>query len=532
MAKLFINQIGYCKNLLKTAIFSGSVGSYTITDSKLRKKVFTARPVEERFSSVWGERISVLDFTALKSSGEYFITAGQKKSDVFTITDNPYRNLRSEVLKTFYINHCDSTWEAGAGAFSHLGCHTKRAYLKTNPNVRIDVSGGWHEGPGYSKSVNSTSAAISNLIYAQILFDNSPPNAESECEYGLNWLLKMQRADGAVYSKVCSASVGTVLLPPTETSEYYVDDISRRSALAFISACSLGSRFFADKNHRFSDTLRSAAEKSWIWFCENCDISKAFADMPGTASQEKVNYDDDSFKKRILTAESELTDEFFRALCEVYAMTEEQEFFEHIEKVFPLIDSTGFYGKSKSGFGTLALMFSGVPLPNDFISQIKLAFRVASDNLISDSSLISRPQLEYPSNKLLCTDSVTLMAASILLKSREMFSAAFSNLNYICGGNPMDKCYLTGFGKNSVKDPRCSLSASSETGEPVPGLLVTGADSLRLDNYLKWTIPAGTPPGFCYADSSTSPSSNEVSVFTNSALYFLLCAVDYFSGKL
>lgn len=58
----------------------------------------------------------------------------------------------------------------------------------------------------------------------------------------------------------------------------------------------------------------------------------------------------------------------------------------------------------------------------------------------------------------------------------------------------------------------------------MPGMLVGGPDSSLEDPYAK-AVLSNSAPAMCYVDNTQSYSTNEVTVYWNSPLIYLLCGV-------
>ena len=58
----------------------------------------------------------------------------------------------------------------------------------------------------------------------------------------------------------------------------------------------------------------------------------------------------------------------------------------------------------------------------------------------------------------------------------------------------------------------------------MPGMLVDGPDSSLEDPYAK-AVLSNSAPAMCYVDNTQSYSTNEVTVYWNSPLIYLLCGV-------
>ena len=95
-------------------------------------------------------------------------------------------------------------------------------------------------------------------------------------------------------------------------------------------------------------------------------------------------------------------------------------------------------------------------------------------------------------------------------------------LNYLLGQNATGYCFVTGFGTKSPEHPHHRISQI--VGKPIPGMLVGGPDSSLEDPYAK-TVLSDRAPAKCYADTDQSYSTNEVTIYWNSPLIFLLAGM-------
>ncbi len=97
--------------------------------------------------------------------------------------------------------------------------------------------------------------------------------------------------------------------------------------------------------------------------------------------------------------------------------------------------------------------------------------------------------------------------------------ATYSNLDYLMGRNLLGICYLTGFGTVSPEHLHHRPSIANNT--PMPGMLVGGVDPSLEDSAAK-AYCTGLPTGKCYVDNQESYSTNEVTIYRNSPLTYLL----------
>ena len=96
------------------------------------------------------------------------------------------------------------------------------------------------------------------------------------------------------------------------------------------------------------------------------------------------------------------------------------------------------------------------------------------------------------------------------------------HFNYIFGTNPMSTCYVTGFGTLSPMNTHHRPSMAVR--KSMPGMLVGGPDNSLEDPYAK-SVLAKAPAAKCYADNSQSYSCNEVTIYWNASLIYMMADV-------
>ena len=103
--KIVLNQIGYCRTMNKTAAFVGIADDFSVVDALTGRTVFqaaAAKPVSDKASS---DTVSVMDFSKLDRCGSYYIRAGRRRSPVFSISEKPYSELKTALLKGLSLIH-------------------------------------------------------------------------------------------------------------------------------------------------------------------------------------------------------------------------------------------------------------------------------------------------------------------------------------------------------------------------------------------------------------------------------------------
>jgi endoglucanase len=534
---IYCNHVGYRMDGYKTAIFTGEAEDFSLVDSINHESVFTGFVPESRKIEAWGERVSLLDFSACTLCGTFYLRVreGAVRSEEFFIAESPYQSLLTSMSDVFFFNRCgfDTRRQGDRHAdFGHAPCHmdplpiyvgkqklnTSKHITDSSGNIDrsrlIDASGGFHDDSEYGKSVYQHAVSIAELVYAilirnhrKVTFYGSDPARFSEYDptdgiineikYGLLWLIKMQDSDGGVFGGVKSTAETDIVPPELDKVSYAVSPKSANSAAAFAAVCALSYWLFRSTDPILAKTLSDAAVSAWIWYAEN---------DPGIELYTGLR---------------------FWAVCELFALTGAPDFLAEAKHCVP-DNITNIHLFNVSGLGMLSIFSHPGHSDLELRRLVLFALRVNADNLTSESdkSIITRSDFPKCSNIYLMSDAVSLATAGAVLKSSDYTNAARRNFDYILGANPLGKCFVTGFGTNPVRHPHHTLCASRPEAEPIPGMAVYGATTDRLaDSYLKWQLPKGTPPAKCYGDAPSSRSANSASMSSSALLYLLASAL-------
>ena len=523
---IFLNQVGYLPDRPKIAAVVGTAKSFSVCSKDTGEAVLAGTLSPGRPDAASGDTVLQADFSALTRPGQYYLRAGSKKSPPFSIGSDIYEPVRRGLLKSYYLNRCGTDLpRPHAGAYARKKCHMELAALFSDPQRSMDVRGGWHDGGEYGRSVYSGALSLGFLLYAGLLFPesfgadltlpesgNGVPDLFNECRYELEWLLKMQDKDGGLYSKAETATTLRNARPSDCHDRIFVHGKTPDATAAFAAVAALASRAFRPLDTIFSNRLKSAAERAWIWVLNYAARSQSKT----AASRSREGYDD----------------LLFWASAEMYRLTGEAGFHRSVLEMYEKVDTTSFTWNSAGGFGSLAYIFSPCAeerflIPDKELQEaLKAAFMYRADNLTSmarhSGYNTAKPGNLYlwGSNMDIMAGAVTLLLAAKLSSEPEYENTALEQLHYVLGKNPMGISYITGFGTKSCLHPCHLLSTADGIDLPVPGLLVGGPDMRRSDEYSKWLVPKGTPPAKCYVDREYCFSANEASICWNAPAVF------------
>ena len=290
-----LDHFGYRPDDAKVAVFSSDPGSSVEVRTPFGAVVLRVPADGGSLSNRgtdWasGDRVSWVDFTPLKTPGSYhvFSPALGARSYEFVIADDVYNDVMRTALRTFYLQRCGVAKPAAyAGAWADgTACHVKDASTSpaaghANHGLR-DLRGGWHDAGDYNKYVWT---AVSNAILFMLrAFEDNPrafpdgdlnipesgngvPDLLDEVRWELDFLLRMQLADGSVLSQTHADGSANGASPPSaDATLRYYQGPTLESGAVFAGSCALAARVFAASGQTvYADTLRSAALRAWGW---------------------------------------------------------------------------------------------------------------------------------------------------------------------------------------------------------------------------------------------------------------------------
>lgn len=524
---IFVNQAGYLPKNVKKAVINRKCESFRVVDEN-GDICFSGNVTEFGFDEISGDNVFTADLTGLEKEGRCRIITDSGDSSLdFEISRNAYDKPLDRILKAYYYLRCGCALEEKhAGKFTHGVCHDGMACLWEDNSVRLDVSGGWHDAGDYGRYVTAAACALAHLLNAYRLFPsvfdkrdlNIPesggdmPDILAECRYELEWLLKMQRADGGVYHKVTTAHHAPFVMPEDDREQLYVFAVSSMATADFAAVCALASGIYRKYDGRFADRLMSAAEKSCDFLTENPQFIP-FDNPEGCNTGCYGEHSDD--------------DNRFWAYAEMYIASGDEKYYglmkKAMEKDFPL---TALGYGSVGGFGAMSLIFAGVK--TDGISdKMKKLFTERAEQLaqVSDNcgygAAMNKGDFFWGSNMQLMKHGMTFAIAHRLCGEKRFKDYAAAQLNCLFGVNALGFSFVTGVGEFSVNYPHLRPAFADGIEECIPGMVSGGANARPCDHD---AVIAGfgedTPPMKRFVDDVMCYSLNEITIYWNSPAVF------------
>lgn len=586
---IILCQAGYPKDGCKRAVLTRPASRFEIRDSEgqvcFAGEIQYFGPDENS-----GDEVYRADFTGLCREGEFTLRAEVCGEDTaheaadeacrnsmgqwissrpFFIRRDVYAPVLHDTAKAFYYLRCGCGLPARyAGKFSHRPCHTGRAVLWEDNRQTAEAAGGWHDAGDYGRYVTAGVCALAHLLFAYQLFpavfdaqrldipeSGGPlPDLLAECRFELEWLLKMQRKDGAVYHKETTAGHAPFVMPEEDTAQLFLFPVSSMATADFAAVCALAARLYRKFDAEFSRQLQAAAQKTGIWLEEHPEFI-GFENPPGcwTGSY----------------GESTDADNRFWAWIELYLLTGEEEFHERARSALsePFSLTALGYG-AVGGFGALSYLLCSAPGKDEalagrfreqFLAEAQRlselsdccgygAAMAAQDycwgssmNLLKHGMIFAiaetvcgaeRPQKgekvcgagrEEPEGSV-CSQCDCTKAPRMEADSYTFY--AERQIQCLLGINALGFSYVSGTGENSLKNPHLRPAYADGVEECIPGMVSGGPNRHPVDETAAWLIAPGTPPMKCFADHVGCYSLNEITIYWNSPAVFLLAYLE------
>lgn len=518
-APIVTNQIGYKQDAKKTAVFrKTNGGSFSVVNADTNEVVFTGEMTGPIDNSLAGETNFMGDFSTVTTPGKYYITsAGLDNSYQFEIGDKVYNNLLDDSVKMLYLQRCGCV--VNDDAFGHPSCHDTLATIY-NTNDKIDVNGGWHDAGDYGRYIVAASKAVADLLYAykaapDLYSDgigipesgNGTPDILDEVKYELDWMLKMQdKNDGGVYHKVSCDTFPGYVMPQDETKPLIVMPKSTTATADFAASMALAYEIYKDVDSNFANNCLEAAKKAWAWVQQNPDVLYSNPDDVVTGEYgDKIT-----------------SDEIYWAAAQLYRATGDKGYMNGVST------KTGLDWSTVGDYGNIAIVtMDGVDKSSAEYTNAMAAIKKQADNFkaVSESLPygVALTKFNWGSNMTVANAGIILAIAYNETGNHDYIDAANAQLHYLLGTNPLGTSFVTGYGTVAPENPHHRPSMA--VGSAMPGMLVGGVNSSLEDSaakaYCKYSAPAK-----CWVDNGESYSTNEITIYWNSPLTYLISLTD------
>jgi photosystem II stability/assembly factor-like uncharacterized protein len=456
-----------------------------------------------------GEDVHSFDFSALETPGTYRAYVPHLGlSDPFKIGLDVLDRAAYTTAHAFYYQRCgtaltepyadkrfvrplDHEYDPKGrkiDAAFHESLPKTPLYGGEMPGTMTDGHGGWHDAGDFGKYVPTAAAALWYLFTAYDIAPekfadgiwnipesgNGIPDLLDEARWEVDWLVRMQGRDGAVYHKLTSQKWFEDMPQNESAPRFLFEKTTHDTALgAAVFACA--ARLWKPYDEAAAAQYLDRAEKAWVFLEEHPETMPkgGFRNPPGNATGEYRDAED--------------VDNRLWAAAELYRTTGQPKYGEYFEAWWkknthhPLgwNDWQHFYRCAY-----WAYLKSSWPDGNARIKK-----EIQEDLIRSAEEIVERThrnpyrngaRLDVPewigwgvftqSSKY----AFPLLQTWSLIKDDRHLKAALLNLDAQLGANPLSLCFITGLGKRSPQDPLHHPSLHDKVRDPIPGLPIFG----------------------------------------------------------
>jgi len=279
--KIAFSHTGYSTGGSKSALANNlDTDDFFIIDANSGEKVLSKKI--EKTPTRFGE-FQLMDFSELRSAGEYKIQAGEISTRSFLISRDPWTETIWKNLNFWRSERCGQEVPG-----IHDNCH-RDVYVEHN-GKQIIINGGWHAASDLSQFIYDTGDAIFIMLDLAEKIETRNPELYSalveEAKWGLEWMLKTRFGKGyrqkiGAISKYTDGVIGTGDDLSFEAINQPYDNFL--SALA-ISKAAL---FFNEIDQTLSDKCKNAAIEDWEYATRG--ITELDVELCGNAIIASVN---------------------------------------------------------------------------------------------------------------------------------------------------------------------------------------------------------------------------------------------------
>lgn len=505
------------------------------------KVMYTGKLTDVGFYEESGDFLAKGNFTDFTTPGKYTILVKPYgESFPFIISDSVHKPTLRLALRWLYLQRSGIDKNDKEADVVLKADYLKPAYLWDDKGIdktkTYDVKGGWWDAGDFGRYTSPAATTIMSLFYAwqfnpSLFADgltNIPESGNGisdlldEARWELEWMLKVQRTDGAVHHKVTSKNFVYGLAQDSKET-LYLFDVSTQATAHFAAVMAEAYLVYLDIDPAFANKMLSSARKAWQW------LETQPVNYPKGGFQNPVDVDGVQAKGGPYHIGDEKMDELrIWAAASLFKATGEPAYDDAFQQLFGKISKTASYGMSEyDGFAFALFSYLDIPTANaqvrkDIFKLIKAACeeKIAVTNASPFSVALQHKkdgyQYNWGSNGYTLQHGQFLLLAYKHIQDKRYVDYAAGQLNYILGCNALNLCQMNG--NIGTKHLQTSHTAYSiKTGKVFPGTVGEGVNAEGGDKALQRLVDNGTPPARCLLDDIKSYASNEPTIYANAA---------------
>jgi hypothetical protein len=543
---IHVDQFGYLPDETKMAVVSDPQNGFNAADHFTVSSTLELRQVADgkivfrgpavlfddgKTDSISGDRGWWFDFSGVRQPGDYYVFDPKLgvRSHVVRIGPAVYRDVLRAAVKMFYYQReatahiapwAEAPWRDGPTFLQDR--EARAVWARQDASTARDLSGGWMDAGDTNKYPPFLIETVHALLYAwranpAAFTDdfnvpesgNGLPDLLDEVKWELDWLEKMQDADGGVFVKMGTTEYSaTSPLSTDRHPRYYGPKCSGATIVTagvFAHAARVFSQFAPWR--AFGEELGRRAERAWTWYTTHprsydCDSGVIKA---GSAN---MNADEQDRAEAVaamhlwaLTGKPEYHAAFKQQVGKMRQLSEKVWSSYEADAAEALLDYRTLPGADRAVSDQISQTLTrslGSPLfmPQDGAGELYRAwmpdscYHWGSNRVRACHGVVATATVDYN----LAGDR------GALLRQR-----ALDMLHSLHGVNPLDLVYLSNMERYGAESSVKRLYHEWFHGEPAPGYLVGGPNK-DYGGSIDWI--KHQPPAKAYLDTNAGWPQN------------------------
>ena len=563
---IVVDQFGYLPKSRKIAVIRApqvgydSSASFAPGSNYKLIEVSTGKAVKTGPSTAWnggktdqvsGDKVWWFDFSEVEAPGRYAVVDIDKgiRSADFSIGEHVYKDVMKHAVRTFFYQRAgfekkpEFAGKDWADRASHLGpgqdpetrpWHEGRPSNPAKSPIK-DLRGGWYDAGDYNKYTSWTARYIIVLLQAyeehpEAFTDdygipesgNGIPDLLDEVKWGLDWVVRMQNADGSL---LCVHGLASASPPSEARGNSYYGPPTTSATLMGAAVFAYAAKFFASRPEpalkQYGDDLKKRATTAWTWAAANPNV---------------LYYNNDDLKqpgsKGLAAGQQEMseTDRLraqFEAATYLFEMTGEAQFKQfadaNFDKLLPpwgasmwevdALDSLLYYARLAGATPEVVKSIR----ENLLVNLSRASQQFASSLAQADPYRAPIKDYTWGSNKGKAMQARLFQLAALHgtdpKLSETSLAAALEYAHYLHGVNPLGLVYLTNMAQAGASHSAATMFHSwfargtrwqrvtEQLPGPPPGFLVGGPNPQFSINSC-CSAPLGSSGYRCYGAST------------------------------
>jgi hypothetical protein len=558
---IVVDQFGYRTNDQKVAVIRSpqtgydSNAAFTPGSKYSVVSKSTGKSVKDGTLTPWnggatdatsGDKAWWFDFSDITTPGTYTIVDSEKnvRSVEFEIADDVYRSVLKHAVRMFFYQragfakttaYAGADWSDGAcllGKGQDSEAHAWTA--KTDESLVRDLRGGWFDAGDLNRYTAWAAGTAITLLHA---FEENPsafgddfgipesgnkvPDLLDEVKYAIDWVVRMQNADGSL---LCILGSDGASPPSATTGASYYGPATTNASLMGAALFAYASKVYGarpETNFKtFAADLKARATKAWNWAESNPNVTYYNNDnskQPGSGGLGAGGQETDDTGRLISK---------FQAATHLFEITGDSSYKSFAEtnwtKVVGSSGPTEWDMEKADAVMYLARLPNVTPSIATAITNQVVTNVTNSANQMGAVTSKTDPYRAYLKDYTWSSNQIKMAQARLLQYvanygssaiAPKAAAAAADYVHYLHGVNPLGLVYVTNMAKAGAehsaktmfhtwfadKSPKWDETTATTPG-PAPGFLTGGPNpSFAPDGCC--TAPQGDPAYQCYGSS-------------------------------